>query len=62
MHLGVTDIIKMLLVKYFLEEVYKLKRFLIYIKIKVINKGLGLLIAIKQVAYIGLFLTKRVLE
>ena len=32
------------------------------IKIKIINKGLGLLIAIKQVAYIGLFLTKRVLE
>ena len=32
------------------------------IKIKIINKGLGLPIAIKQVTYIGLFLTKRVLE
>ena len=32
------------------------------IKIKITNEGLGLLTAIKQVAYIGLFLTKRVLE
>ena len=32
------------------------------IKIKIINKGPGLPMAIKQVAYIGLFLTKRVLE
>ena len=32
------------------------------IKIKIINKGLGLLISIKQVAYIELFLTKKVLE
>ena len=32
------------------------------IKIKITNKGLGLLIAIKQVTYIGLFLTRRVLE
>ena len=52
----------MLLVKYFLREVYKLKGFLIQIKIKIINKGLGLLIAIKQVTYTELFLTKRVLE
>jgi hypothetical protein len=52
----------MLLVEYFLGEAYKLKRFLIQIKIKIINKGLGLPTAIKQVAYIGLFLTKRVLE
>ena len=43
-------------------EVYKLKGFLIQIKIKIINKGLGLLTAIKQIAYIGLFLTKRVLK
>ena len=43
-------------------EVYKLKEFLIQIKIKITNKGLGLLMAIKQVAYAGLFLTKRVLE
>ena len=50
------------LVKYFLEEVYKLKGFLIQIKIKIINKGLELLTAIKQIAYAGLFLTKRVLE
>ena len=32
------------------------------IKIKITNKGLGLLTAIKQVAYIGLFLTRRALE
>ena len=54
--------IKILLVKYFLGEAYKLKRFLTQIKIKITNKGLGLLMAIKQVAYTGLFLTGRVLE
>ena len=48
----------MLLVKYFLEEVYTLKGFFTQIKIKIINKGLGLLIVIKQVAYIGLFLLR----
>ena len=32
------------------------------IKIKIINKGLGLPMAIKQVAYAGLFLIKRVLK
>ena len=52
----------MLLVKYFLGEVYKLKGFLIQIKIKIINKELGLPTAIKQIAYAELFLTKRVLE
>ena len=52
----------MLLVKYFLGEVYKLKGFLIQIKIKIINKGLGLPMAIKQVTYTELFLTKRVLK
>ena len=50
------------LVKYYLGEAYKLKGFLIQIKIKIINKRLGLPIVIKQVAYIGLFLTGRVLE
>ena len=52
----------MLLVKYFLGEAYKLKGFLTQIKIKITNKGLKLPIAIKQVAYAGLFLTGRVLE
>jgi hypothetical protein len=52
----------MLSVKYFLGEVYKLRKFLTQIKIKITNKGLGLLIAIKQVAYVGLFLTERVLK
>ena len=52
----------MLLVKYFLGEAYKLKEFLTQIKIKITNKRPGLLTAIKQVAYIGLFLTKRVLK
>ena len=52
----------MLLVKCYLGEAYKLKRFLIQIKIKITNKGLELPIVIKQMAYIGLFLTKRVLK
>ena len=52
----------MLLVKYFSGEAYKLKGFLTQIKIKITNKGLGLPIAIEQVAYAGLFLIKRVLE
>ena len=52
----------MLSVKYFLGEVYKLKGFLTQIKIKITNKGLGLPTVIKQVAYIRLFLTERVLE
>ena len=52
----------MLLVKYFLEEAYKLKGFFTQIKIKITNKGLGLLIVIKQVTYTGLFLTERVLK
>ena len=37
----------MLLVKYFLGEVYKLRGFLTQIKIKITNKGLGLLTVIK---------------
>ena len=52
----------MLLVKYFLREAYRLKGFLIQIKIKITNKGLGLLIVIKQITYARLFLTERVLE
>ena len=35
------------LVKRFLGEVYKLKGFLIQIKIKIVNKGIGLPIVIK---------------
>ena len=35
------------LVEYFLGEVYKLKEFFMQIKIKITNKGLGLLIVIK---------------
>ena len=52
----------MLSVKQFSGEVYKLKGFLTQIKIKIINKGPGLPMAIKQIAYAGLFLTGRVLE
>ena len=37
----------MLLVKYFSGEDYKLRGFLMQIKIKITNKGLGLLTAIK---------------
>ena len=49
-------------VKYFVGELYKLRGFFIQVKIKITNKGLGLLTAIKQIAYIGLFLTERVLK
>ena len=52
----------MLLVKRYLREAYKLKKFLTQIKIKITNKGPGLPTVIKQVAYIGLFLLERVLE
>ena len=52
----------MLLVKYYLGEVYKLRGFLIQIKIKITNKRPGLPMAIEQVAYAGLFLIGRVLE
>ena len=52
----------MLLVKHYLGEVYKLKGFLTQIKIKIINKELGLLTVIEQMAYAGLFLIERVLE
>ena len=52
----------MLLVKHFLREVYKLRGFLTQIKIEITNKGLGLPIVIKQIAYTGLFLLKRVLK
>ena len=50
------------LVKYFLGKAYKLRGFLTQIKIKITNKGLGLLIVIKQMAYTRLFLTERVLK
>ena len=52
----------MLLVKYFLGEAYKSRGFFMQIKIKITNKGLGLPTVIEQVAYIGLFLSERVLE
>ena len=52
----------MLSIKCFLGEAYKLRGFLTQIKIKIINKGLGLPTVIKQVAYTGLFLIERVLE
>ena len=49
-------------VVYFKGELYKLRGFPIQIKIKIINKGLGLLTVIKQVVYTGLFFLGRVLE
>ena len=49
-------------VKYFIGELYKLKGFFMQVKIKIINKGLKLLMSIKQIAYTGLFLLGRVLE
>ena len=50
------------MVKYFSEEVYKLRGFLTQVKIKIVNKRLGLLIVIKQVAYAGLFLSGKALK
>ena len=55
-------VIKMLLIKQFLKEVYKLKRFLTQVKIKIVNKKAGLPTVIKQVAYVGLFLLRKALE
>ena len=52
----------MLLIKRFIGEKYKLKGFLIQIKIKIQYKGAKLLTIIDQVAYIGLFLIGQVLE
>ena len=49
-------------VERFSGEIYKLKGFLIQIKIKIVNEGLGLLTIIKQVAYARLFLLGKVLE
>ena len=37
----------MLLIKWFLGEVYKLREFLMQVKIKIVNKGVGLPIVIK---------------
>ena len=52
----------MLLVKCFSGDIYKLREFLTQIKIKIINKGLGLPKVIKQVVYAGLFLSGRALK
>ena len=49
-------------VEYFTGKPYKLKGFFTQVKIKITNKGLGLPISIKQVAYAGLFLLGRALE
>ena len=52
----------MLLIKRFIGEKYKLKGFLIQIRIKVLYKGTKLAQVSNQVAYIGLFLIGRALE
>ena len=52
----------MLLVKRFSGEVYKLRRFLTQVKIKIVNKGTGLPTVMEQVAYAGLFLLGRALK
>ena len=49
-------------VKRFSGEVYKLREFLTQVKIKIVNKKVGLLIVIKQMAYAELFLLRRALE
>ena len=50
------------LIKKFIGNKEKLKGFLIQVKIKIINKSLGLPTAIKQVVYVRLFLLKRALK
>ena len=50
------------LVKCFSGEVYKLRGFLIQVKIKIVNKGPGLPTVMEQVAYVGLYLLGRALE
>ena len=50
------------LVKHFSGDIYKLRGFLMQIKIKITDKGLELPTVMKQVVYIGLFLLRRVLE
>ena len=54
--------VKMLLIKRFLGKRLRLKGFLTQIKLKLYHKGEKLLIALDQVAYIGLFLIGRALE
>ena len=54
--------VKILSVKHFSGKVYKLRGFLIQVKIEIINKGLKLPIIIKQVAYARLYLSGKVLE
>ena len=49
-------------VKRFSGEAYKLRGFLTQIKIKITNKGLGLLTVMEQMAYAGLFLMGKTLE
>ena len=50
------------LVKQFSKKIYKLRGFLIQVKIKIINKGPGLPTVIKQVAYTGLYLSGKALK
>ena len=50
------------LVKRFSGEVYKLRGFLTQVKIKIVNKKVGLPTVIEQVAYARLFLLGRALE
>ena len=52
----------MLLIKWFLGKIYKLKEFFMQVKIKIVNKEVGLPTVIKQVAYARLFLSGRALK
>ena len=59
--IGVVNV-KLPLIKRFLREKLKLKGFLTQMHFKVIQEGVKLVISTDQVAYVGLFLTGRVLE
>ena len=54
--------VKMPLIKRFSKEKVKLKGFLTQIKLKIRYKGVKLPIIINQVAYVELFLTRRVFK
>ena len=55
-------LVKLLLIEKFIGNKNKLKEFLTQINIKIVNKGLGLLIFIKQVVYTRLYLISNALE
>ena len=50
------------LIKHFIKNIFKLKGFLIQVKIRINNKGFRLPTPLKKVAYTGIYLTKKALK